>query len=202
MNLLLLSGGIESTCLAFRLKPNLCLTIDNGQRQAKGEIRASRNISEHLSIPLEILEIDVGELGSGQMAGKPAVSAATIPELWPYRNQLLVTLAAMKYAGTSLRSIIIGSTKTDSNHADGRAEFVDLLCQTLAMQEGGVGVIAPGIHLESIDLLRDSKINPDILDMTFSCFQSEYPCGRCRGCLKNEVLRSAYYAEFPTCQLL
>ena len=201
MRVLLLSGGIESTCLAYMERPDLCVTVDYGQRQARGEIRASQEVATLLSIPHEIITVDVKGLGSGQMAGKPEIAAAKVPELWPYRNQLLITLAAMKFVGADNLRIIIGSTKSDASHVDGTHDFVRRLDELLAIQEGAVRVVAPAIAIESLDLLRQSQIDPDILDLTFSCFQAEYPCGRCRGCLKNEALRSQYYLERPTCNL-
>lgn len=199
MKVLLFSGGIESTCLAYMYKPHKCLTVDYGQRQAVGEIRASRNVATYLGLSHEVLSVDAASLGSGQMAGKEAIKAAAIPELWPFRNQLLITLAAMRFVGTTDVQIMIGSTKSDSSHVDGTSAFIEAMSKALSMQEGNVRLAAPAIHSESIALLRESNIDPDILDMTFSCFQAEYPCGRCRGCLKNESLRAAYYAERPTC---
>lgn len=202
MNILLFSGGIESTCLAYVHKPDRCLTIDYGQRQAAGEIRASQNIADHLGLSHEVMSVDVAALGSGQMARKETIKAAAIPELWPFRNQLLITLAAMRFIGDEDVHIMIGSTKSDATHVDGTPEFVEAMGKTLVMQEGNVRLTAPAVDVESIALLRASNIDPDILDMTFSCFQAEYPCGRCRGCLKNESLRAMYYAERPTCTVV
>ena len=199
MNVLLFSGGIESTCLAYVHKPDKCLTIDYGQRQAVGEVRASQNIAAHLGLSHEVIRIDAAFLGSGQMAGGETIKDAAVPELWPFRNQLLVTLAAMRFVGGAAVRIMIGSTKSDATHVDGTPAFVEAMDKTLVMQEGNVGLLAPAIDVESIELLRASNIDPDILDMTFSCFQAEYPCGRCRGCQKNESLRTMYYAERPTC---
>ena len=201
MKVLLLSGGIESTCLAYVHRPERCVTFDYGQRQAAGEIRAAEAIAIYFGLTHEIIRIDVSQLGSGQMTGKEAIKAATIPELWPYRNQLLITFAAMRFVDSDNLQIMIGSTRSDAGHADGRAEFIELMDKTLSMQEGSVRLVAPAINIESIDLLRTSNIDPDVLDMTFSCFQAEYPCGRCRGCIKNEDLRARYYAERPTCMI-
>src|ERR1043166_7150203 len=83
MRVLLLSGGIESTCLAYMERPNFCLTVDYGQRQALGEIRASQEVATFLSIPHDVIAVDISAFGSGQMAGKPEIAAAKVPELWP-----------------------------------------------------------------------------------------------------------------------
>lgn len=199
MNVLLFSAGIESTCLAHMLRPDVCLTINYGQISAHGEIRSAENITRHLSLRHEVLVIDAAALGTGQMAGKPTIKEATIPELWPFRNQLLITLAAMKFVGTGAVNIIIGSAKNDSSHKDGTSEFMQLINDILKMQEGDVRLSAPAINLESIELMRESNIDVDVLDMTFSCFQAEYPCGQCRGCWKNEGLRVQYFNERPSC---
>jgi 7-cyano-7-deazaguanine synthase len=166
-------------------KPDVCLTIDYGQTPAIGEIRAAKNIASFLSLNCELLSIDASKLGSGLF--------------WPFRNQFLITLAAMKFIGASNLTITIGSVKGDSSHIDGTDEFFKIMHSLMTIQEGHVDVIAPAIEYESIELMRMSRIDADILDMTFSCFKSEFPCGRRRGCLKNESLRAAYYGERPTC---
>jgi 7-cyano-7-deazaguanine synthase len=199
MDVLLFSGGIESTCLAYMLQPAVCLTIDYGQVVANGEIRAARDIANYFGLTHSILEVDLSQLGSGQMAGKAAIVDARIPEFWPFRNQLLITLAAMKFVNNLNVQIVIGSVKNDSSHKDGTSEFVERMKVILSMQEGGVDLGAPAIHLDSFELIRASRIPVDVLDMTFSCFQSEFPCGQCRGCMKNESLRSAYYGESQSC---
>ncbi|PPD01827.1 MAG: 7-cyano-7-deazaguanine synthase [Hyphomicrobium sp.] len=199
MKVLLFSGGIESTCLAFILKPDVCLTVDYGQLQAEGEIRASACITNYLGLQHAVIQVDAGPIGSGQMAGKPTIQSSSIPEFWPFRNQFLVTLAAMKYAPMDLTKVILGSSKSDASHVDGTPQFYDAFANVMRMQEGGVEVSAPAIELDSFEFVVSTKINPDVLDMTFSCFVAEYPCGRCRGCKKNEEIRSRYHALYPTC---
>ena len=47
---LLLSGGIESTILAYEYKPDIAITIDYGQASANSEIKASKYICNKLNI--------------------------------------------------------------------------------------------------------------------------------------------------------
>ena len=199
MEVLLLSGGIESTCLAFMRRPDVCLTVDYGQVVARSEIAAAKNIAGHLGLFHQILTVDLSDLGSGQLAGRPEIAQAPIPEFWPYRNQMLVTLAAMRFAGQDGLVISIGTAKGDEAHRDGTPQFVDKLGSILAMQEGGATLVAPAVNLESIDFLLKSNIDADLLDMTFSCFLADFPCGRCRGCVKNEYLRATYFEHHPSC---
>lgn len=100
MEVLLFSGGIESTCLAYMRRPQICLTVDYGQRCAEGEIRAAQNISSFFNLEHHVLKVDLSSLGSGEMSDENAVSIAPIPEFWPFRNQMLVTIGAMRFAAS------------------------------------------------------------------------------------------------------
>ena len=120
------------------------------------------------------------------MAGKDQASIASTPEWWPFRNQLLATVAAMALVGEGVEEIWIGSVAGDGVHGDGKLSFVDKLNDLLELQEGGIRFRAPAIHLTSEALLKLAKVPRSILGWTFSCHVSRHPCGRCRGCIKHE----------------
>lgn len=183
MRILLFSGGLDSSALAADLRPDLCLTVDYGQRPAPGEIRASAAIADALGLRPEILRVDLSALGSGEMVGRGASELASGPEWWPYRNQMLITLAAMRYVADGLSEIVIGAVGTDT-HADGKAPFLDAIDRTLSVQEGGVRVRAPARDMDPVDLLRRSSLPRELLGLTFSCHSGPYSCGQCRGCTK------------------
>lgn len=183
---ILLSGGVDSTALAFWRRPTLAITIDYGQASAKGEIRAAKQIARELSITHDVLQIDCTALGSGDLAGRPAVAAAPAPEWWPYRNQLLITLAAMKAMPLEITTLLVGSVKSDSFHTDGRAEFYEQIDHLLAMQEGCLRVEAPAISYTAAELVKHSQIPQSILRWTHSCHKADYACGACRGCWKRQ----------------
>jgi 7-cyano-7-deazaguanine synthase len=182
---LLLSGGIDSTALAVWRRPNLAITIDYGQRSAAGEIRAASQIARELSIYHEVLRIDCSDLGSGDLSGTAALPCAPATEWWPYRNQLLVTLAAMKAISFGVRTLLVGSVKSDSFHVDGQPEFYRQLDSLISMQEGGIRVEVPAANLTSVDLVRRSKTPISLLGWTHSCHKAEFACGNCRGCWKH-----------------
>ena len=56
---LLLSGGIESTILAYEYKPDIAITIDYGQASANSEIKASKYICNKLNINHIILDVNI-----------------------------------------------------------------------------------------------------------------------------------------------
>lgn len=184
MKVLLFSGGLDSSALACWKRPDVCLTIDYGQRPARGEIAAATAICSELGLRHETLTIDMRVLGSGSLAGRPPSDLAQAEEWWPYRNQMLVTLAGMRFLSEGLKEIIVGAVRSDV-HADGKARFLRGIDRLMALQEGAVSVSAPGRYLHPYRLLAMSGFPHSLLGLTFSCHVMEYPCGRCRGCEKN-----------------
>jgi 7-cyano-7-deazaguanine synthase len=199
--LLLMGGGIESSALAYAMKPTTALVIDYGQAPAQGEIRAAGAVAHSLGIELHTLAIDAHAIGSGLLSsGARGLAAAQdgaalhssyspSPEWWPYRNQLLVTLAAAWAYGRGLEELLVGSVLGDGDrHADGRADFYNALDTLLSLQEGGLRVSAPAIALTTEELLTHSQVPNSVLGWTHSCHVSRYACGRCPGCYKAETV--------------
>jgi 7-cyano-7-deazaguanine synthase len=174
--LLLLSGGIDSACLAYQRRPRAALTIDYGQITAYSEVRSAAQICKELAIEHALLTVDLRSIGSGVMTGGDAATNAPTPEWWPYRNQLLISLGAAKAIALGCTRVVIGTVKGDGIHADGRPEFIEAMRRTLSLQEGAIDLQAPAIDLEPAALLRA---------WTFSCHIASEPCGQCRGCYKH-----------------
>ena len=184
---LLLSGGMDSIALAWSLRPRRCITIDYGQLPAAGEIRAAEAVCRSIGLEHEILSIDCRALGSGQMSGLAPLPVAPIPEWWPFRNQLLVTLAAAHAVKWGPTTLVIGTVESDSCHADGSQLFVDAMCKVLELQEGAISLTAPAIRESSAVLCRRAAVPHSILAWAHSCHVSEYACGICRGCVKHRI---------------
>ncbi|WP_417733930.1 7-cyano-7-deazaguanine synthase [Roseovarius sp.] len=182
---LLFSGGMDSACIAYWKRPNLAITIDYGQKPALGEIRAATEICRQLSIEHRIVRTDLSSLGSGDLAGLPPNQLAPESEWWPYRNQMLVTLAAMAAIKDQAKEIFIGCLKTDGFHADGTRNFVSKLDELMKLQEGGLRVSAPSIELTAAELVKKSDIPFDLLAWAHSCHKANEACGYCRGCRKH-----------------
>ena len=182
---MLLSGGMDSTCLAFWRMPNLAVTINYGHRAAEGEIRAATAVCRSLNLEHRIIRCDLSDLGSGDLVGKAADVAAPASEWWAYRNQMLVTLAAMECIKHGISVLEIGCPRTDGFHVDGRPEFIAALSALLSMQEGGLTLEAPAVEYTAEQLVRQSGAPIEILAWSHSCHVSDYACGFCRGCRKH-----------------
>lgn len=188
MKLLLFSGGVDSTALAYWTRPDILLTIDYGQLPATGEIQAATLIAQRLELRHEVIRFDARELGRGQLAGTAAPVRDHPPEWWPYRNQLLVTLAAMRFEREGIQEIMLGTVITDAVHCDGRPEFLEALNKTMVLQAPHIGVTAPAIRLSSEELVAQSDVPQEILGWAFSCHTASVACGHCRGCNKTVEL--------------
>ncbi|PNS08859.1 7-cyano-7-deazaguanine synthase [Solilutibacter silvestris] len=187
---LLLSGGMDSIALAWWKRPKQAFTVDYGQLAATAEIDASVAICRVLDIPHTVIHFDAKALGSGDMAGTLPDPNAPASDWWPYRNQLLVTLVAMKAVASGTQRLWMGAVASDGVHKDGTPEFFMHISRLLSYQEGGIVVEAPAIGLRTVDLVRKSNIPRSMLAWAHSCHKADVPCCDCRGCNKYfEVLQ-------------
>ncbi len=187
---LLISGGMDSIALAAWQRPELAFTIDYGQRAAATEVAVSQQVCAELGIKHEVISVDCSPLGTGDMSSAAAADCAPASDWWPFRNQLLVTLAGMRCVVLGVSELMLGTVATDGVHADGTEPFFTALDALLSMQEGGVRVSAPAIDMSSAQLIRRSGIDSSVLAWAHSCHTGPIACGTCRGCVKHiEVTR-------------
>lgn len=179
---LLLSGGIDSSALAFWKRPTVCFTVDYGHRPAEAEIAAAGYVAQQIGSRHEILKVDCSSLGSGDLTTKPHLPVAPAPEWWPFRNQLLITFCAMRALELDLGELMLGSVATDAINRDGTQEFFAAMRAALACQEGALRLSTPAITMTSQDLVSVSGIPLDSLLLTHSCHTGCRACGSCRGC--------------------
>jgi 7-cyano-7-deazaguanine synthase len=171
------------------MRPERTLTIDYGQVSAEGEIRAAAAIAAELGLAHDVLVCDCSSVGSGLLAAKEPDPAAPVVEWWPYRNQLLLTLAASWALPRDIEELIVGSVRGDGAHVDGSLEFYESADRLIALQEGGLRVVVPGITKSSHELLREAEVPSGLLGFTHSCHRAAFACGLCPGCIKrSEVL--------------
>lgn len=182
---LLLSGGMDSVSIAWWKRPDIAITVDYGQRPAEAEIAAAGAVCEALAIPHKVVRADCSSLGSGDMAGRPPLDISPVPEWWPFRNQLILTLAGIASVTIGVTHLMIGTVASDSVHCDGKAKFVEAMSGVMSLQESGITVSAPAIELTAIELVKTSGVRREVLGWAHSCHVANYACGQCRGCVKH-----------------
>ncbi|MFY9512883.1 MAG: 7-cyano-7-deazaguanine synthase, partial [Rubrivivax sp.] len=57
-NALLLSGGMDSLCIAWWKRPDVAITIDYGQLPAQAEVAAAAAVCERLGVEHHVLRVD------------------------------------------------------------------------------------------------------------------------------------------------
>jgi len=176
---------MDSIALAYWLRPDLAITVDYGQAAASAEVAASAQVCRDLGMAHDVLTVDCSSLGSGDMAGSAPLAAAPIPEWWPFRNQLLITLAGMRAVSSGIGEIMVGSVATDGSHADGRPEFFAAVDALMSLQEGGIRITAPALGMTTAELVRASGVPRSVLAWAHSCHVGSLACGTCRGCVKH-----------------
>lgn len=182
---LLLSGGMDSIAVAWWKRPQWAITIDYGQRAAGAERAAAQQVCKELGIEHEFVSVDCSSLGSGDMANGAPDAHATTSDWWPYRNQLLITLACMRAISRDVTTLYIGTVKSDGeSHIDGTPEFVSLMDTLMSFQEGALRVVAPAIEYTTAQLVRLAGVPPSLLAWAHSCHKADIACGDCRGCNK------------------
>jgi len=182
---ILLSGGIDSAALAYWKKPDYGIHINYGQKCAEAELTASSAIANAIGFPLEVINIDCSSLGSGDLSTNKFLPFAPVSEWWPFRNQLLLTFAAMKAVSVGIEELFFGAVSTDNKHIDGTSKFFELLNAVIELQEGNIRLSVPAISLTSEELIKLSKVPTSILGWTHSCHTSNVPCSICNGCNKH-----------------
>jgi 7-cyano-7-deazaguanine synthase len=182
---LLLSGGMDSISIAWWKRPDIALFVDYGQKPAAAEEEASRAACNAIGLSYEVVRADCSALGSGNMSGLPALDVAPVPEWWPFRNQLILTLAGAAALKLDAKHLLIGTLSTDAEHADGRGDFIEAISNLMALQEGGLTVSAPAIGMTALELARTSGVPQSVLSWAHSCHTGNLACGQCRGCLKH-----------------
>lgn len=182
---LLLSGGLDSIAIAFWKRPAMAFSIDYGQRPAEAEIHASAQVASALGIKHYVIKVDCATLGSGDLNGQSPSPFAPAKEWWPFRNQLLVTLACMKGIDLGLKELYVGSVSTDRFHIDGSRVFYDTISLLTQMQEGNIAVSCPASDLTTVQLIKESKIPISLLRWAHSCHVGDIPCMNCNGCRKH-----------------
>ena len=186
---------MDSFALAYMMRPEVLLTIDYGQLPAAAELQAGTRLSEALDLAYKVVSVDLSELGSGDLSGKPSINIAPESEWWPFRNQMLLTIAAMALIAEGVQTLMIGTVSTDSFHMDGSKDFIESISKTVRLQEGRLEIEAPAIELTTVELVERSGIPIELLAWSHSCHTSNIACGRCRGCNKHrEVMSQLGYA--------
>lgn len=177
-----LSGGIDSTVLAYKLHDEgvdlYSLAFHYGQSHYR-EIDCARRIARTVGIPHRLFDFEplVGRGGNALTGGEgsPVV---------PNRNATMLALAVTYASGIGASEVYYCPTKDDFElFPDCRPGFVEAFNAMLAAGECEVRVSAPFVTMGKAEVAAlGAKLNVP-LEETWSCYAGgREPCGECLAC--------------------
>ena len=195
------SGGQDSTtCLVWameRYKKVYAVSFDYGQTHKK-ELEAQKIITQKLGVYHEILSVDaLKQIGNSSLFsnGDSNGKHPTLPYLpasfVPYRNQILLTLAAAYAFSLDIEHLITGVCQTDySGYPDCRSGYIHELQEMLHTALGEPEEYWLRIHTPLMNLTKAETVRL-MVDMgqlvlladTHTCYHNQFPpCGKCPAC--------------------
>lgn len=175
--LILLSGGIESTTLLYdrRGYGGVALFLNYGQRAARYEQVAARLVCDYTATPLETM--DLRQLR--QIFAGPPPWSAHIP--LPARNLLAVSLAANWALHHRIPTIYLGIQREDSHHRETQPGVLEPL--RTALQGLGLRLRTPYLALTKRAVVEHGRALGVDYTRTYSCLIGRAShCGRCPQC--------------------
>ena len=180
----LVSGGIDSTTLLFRLIKNnhevIPLFVNYGQKAIKKELSSVKKICKLLKLKIHVIDVSGFSSISSGLTDKN-ISSIKNP-FFPNRNLILLTIGSTLAINYSCTVIAIGLIE-GSNFADQTKVFLKHAEQILSYGRK-ITILAPMIELNKLEVVRLAKEYKIPLNLTYSCYSNkEKPCNRCLSCI-------------------
>lgn len=195
---ILLSGGIDSFTVAGCWQrdgaKSAGLFVDYGQLNMEQELEAAQDIARYFGFPLIETKIEIPAPAALTGHGELVPTLGEIqesPAVVPWRNSILISLAAALAETRGASEIAVGFQPGDSaGFWDCRIDFVEAWNQILALR--GMVISAPLIHMDSkSDVIEHAKRLRLPMNLPWSCYTpvklfssgQSIHCGRCDACV-------------------
>lgn len=194
---ILVSGGIDSTVLLYRLMAEgrdlTPIYINYGQIPSPGELSAIKSIlPSNLIDRLAVINLpEIRSLGSGSLVGEYPINLTSKEhwfkaEFFPNRNMILISLAAAYCYKIGIHNIAVGFVGENS-YSDTTIAFVNAMAAALRTSVGNILIFAPYAEQSREVVITDAvKYNVPI-ERTFSCNSlGDRHCQYCISCFERE----------------
>lgn len=215
--LILLSGGLDSSTLAYHLAAEghelMAVCINYGQRHDK-ELESARKIASHLAIPYRQINIlGLGRLLKGSSLtdedidtphghyNEPSMKQTVVPG----RNAIMLSIGWAAAAAGSFTHVAAAMHAGDHYiYPDCRPEFLSHIKDALALGTKGVGhsdmsLLTPFQDWTKADIAyRAAQLGLPIED-TWTCYEGlDVHCGRCGACCERILAMQEAAIQDPT----
>ena len=201
----LLSGGLDSyvavRMAASRMKFNLAITFDYGQRAAKKEIDTAARIASEFNAEHKVIEIGwmrdetrtalvdlhkkIPSTDARRVDAKAAENAAAV---WvPNRNGVFISIAAAFSEARGIGSVIAGFNAEEAmTFPDNSEKFIKASNLSLSMSTmSGVKLLSPTSKMTKAEIANEFcnlKLDPEKIWCCY--FGKKLLCGRCESCAR------------------
>lgn len=202
--IVLLSGGLDSTCLLHRVaredylhrgKGVLAVAFNYGQRHERELEMASFNCHQ-LEVPLKVLDItfmkeilSVSALVNKDLKVphvKDVLGDAQCSVHVPNRNMILLSIATAAAESVGAKIVNYGAAEVDthSGHWDGSLDFVKIINDLIGLnRKHKIEIKAPYITFSKKQIIEDGIKNDVDFTSTHTCYNGEeVACGTCPAC--------------------
>ena len=209
-NVMLFSGGLDSTTLLWALAPNVkALLVDYGQRHHV-ELEHAAELCVDARVGFDIVDLShINPLiATGSQAGRDEVPEGHYAEesmratVVPNRNMIMLAIAIG-------HAVKIGAYKVQlavhaGDHAvypDCRPEFISAMNEAAILGNAWtpVRVIAPYIHMTKAQIVRLGTMIHVPYEKTWSCYKGlQFHCGKCGTCVERREAFQLAEVKDPT----
>ncbi|MEE3259510.1 MAG: 7-cyano-7-deazaguanine synthase [Candidatus Latescibacterota bacterium] len=207
---ILLSGGMDSTTLLWQLKaqnqhPIHAISIDYNQRhriELTCATHLARDLAVHKTIALDLSTIGNSPLTDPALTIPIADAKQQLDTVVPFRNMLLVTLAAAYCETQHITDLYLAPVKDDyPAYRDCRRPFYDNLEKSLrlgATRDTPFALHTPFINQwKSAVIARGLSLGVPYAE-THTCYEGQRPaCGLCDACAERIAAFKANDARDP-----
>lgn len=203
--ILLFSGGLDSTTLLWKLKPDVkCLLFNYGQRHVK-ELQSARRICDVANVTFKTVDLGIS-LGiddhvsvSDLMVSGSQTSSDPVPEghytdesmkktVVPNRNMIMLAIATGWAVSTGAKEVYWACHAGDhSIYPDCRPEFYCALREAIHVgnQWSPIHLQAPFIYNTKAEIVNQGLALGVPYELTWSCYKgNDKPCGKCGTCVE------------------
>jgi 7-cyano-7-deazaguanine synthase len=193
--LLLLSGGLDSTVAAFESVRDgydlSCMTFNYGQKTYKKELECARKVAEiigvkkHVLVDLPFLK-DFGPIA--MIEGKVFLEYENRDLVYvPFRNGIMISIAAAYAESNDIPEILLCTHKSDRICPDVTPEFLETLTKSINIgvkTNMGITVRSPFHSLTKTQIAARGYEIGVPFELSWSCYNSnEAHCGKCTNCI-------------------
>jgi len=195
--ILLLSGGMDSVTLLYRLLNNrvspFCMIVDYKQSHRK-EVNVAVNLCKEIGVDYQVVQIDLTQIGGSRLTGDDGKSLSGVDVVVPGRNTLFITLAAALAKIKGIQDIYLAPNQSDwAVFPDCRPDFYGTMERTLKIGiDENLRIQTPYLRQTKTDIVKEGLQLKVPYEKTWSCYTGKKnPCGKCGACAE----RAKAFAE-------